>query len=161
MGGAAVKKRSPPPFGKKDRCERNPSGESFTFNHCIFRTFMKVLKMRGSERNLFCQKKAPPFFDKLRGDPGLLSGASSFMQLRVRRKPSQPVGGTVWFRLTFQRALRFRVTVMGIITTVKEAARTQTMMLLVSPVLGASGLPGSSGLPGFTGSGFSGWATPS
>ena len=60
-GGAAVKKRSPPPFGKKDRCERNPSGESFTFNHCIFRTFMKVLKMRGSERNLFCQKKHRPF----------------------------------------------------------------------------------------------------
>ena len=32
-------------FGKEDRYERNPSGVSFVFNHRIFRTFMKVLKM--------------------------------------------------------------------------------------------------------------------
>ena len=32
-------------FGKEDSCERNPSGVSFVFNHRIFRTFMKVLKM--------------------------------------------------------------------------------------------------------------------
>ena len=33
-------------FGKEDSYERNPSGVSFVFNHRIFRTFMKVLKMR-------------------------------------------------------------------------------------------------------------------
>ena len=32
-------------FGKEDRYERNTSGVSFVFNHRIFRTFMKVLKM--------------------------------------------------------------------------------------------------------------------
>jgi len=32
-------------FGKEDRYERNPSGVSFVFNHRIFRTFMRVLKM--------------------------------------------------------------------------------------------------------------------
>ena len=32
-------------FGKEDSYERNPSGVSFVFNHRIFRTFMKVLKM--------------------------------------------------------------------------------------------------------------------
>jgi len=32
-------------FGKEDSYERNPSGVSFVFNHRIFRTFIKVLKM--------------------------------------------------------------------------------------------------------------------
>ena len=32
-------------FGKEDSYERNPSGVSFVFNHRIFRTFVKVLKM--------------------------------------------------------------------------------------------------------------------
>jgi hypothetical protein len=34
-----------PVLGKEDSYERNPSGVSFVFNHRIFRTFMKVLKM--------------------------------------------------------------------------------------------------------------------
>ncbi|MEF2842647.1 MAG: hypothetical protein U0O47_09025, partial [Oscillospiraceae bacterium] len=34
-----------PVLGKEDSYERNPSGVSFVFNHHIFKTFMKVLKM--------------------------------------------------------------------------------------------------------------------
>ena len=40
-----LSKKSAAAFGKEDRYERNPSGVSFVFNHRIFRTFMKVLKM--------------------------------------------------------------------------------------------------------------------
>ena len=45
-------------FGEEDSNERNPSGVSFVFNHRIFRTFMKVLKM------LFSLSKR--IFDKLK-----------------------------------------------------------------------------------------------
>ena len=48
-------------FEKEDRYERNPSGVSFVFNHRIFRTFMKVLKM------LFSLSKR--IFDKLTNPP--------------------------------------------------------------------------------------------
>ena len=44
-GAQSVKKQITSAFGKEDSYERNPSGVSFVFNHRIFRTFMKVLKM--------------------------------------------------------------------------------------------------------------------
>ncbi len=50
MGGAAVKKRDRLRLlERKIVAKETHPGESFTFNHCIFRTFMKALKMRGSE----------------------------------------------------------------------------------------------------------------
>ena len=47
-------------FEKEDRYERNPSGVSFVFNHRIFRTFIKVLKMLVSlSKRIFDKLNAP------------------------------------------------------------------------------------------------------
>ena len=49
-------------LGKEDSYERNPSGVSFVFNHRIFRTFMKVLKMLFSlSKRIFDKLTAGPF----------------------------------------------------------------------------------------------------
>ena len=122
---------------------------------------MKALKMRGSERNLFCQKKAPPFFVKLRGGPGLLSGASSFMQLRVRRKPSQPVGRDCVVSVDFSAGLALQGDGHGDHHHGEGSSQNPNDDAAGVAGLGGVGLAGLLGLAGVHGSGFSGWATPS
>ena len=77
------KRRLTSAFGKEDRYERNPSGVSFVFNHRIFRTFMKVLKMLFSF-DLFWGDTWAPCPPHIGGCPGCCSG---------RPAPAPPAGG--------------------------------------------------------------------
>ena len=54
-------------FGKEDSYERNPSGVSFVFNHRIFRTFIKVLKMLVSLSKRIFDKLSSPAHTVRRG----------------------------------------------------------------------------------------------
>ena len=92
MGGAAVKKEIAAAFWKERSLRKKPARGVFHFQSLHFQNLYESFENARVGAKSLLPKKAPPFFDKLRGDPGLLSGASSFMQLRVRRKPSQPVG---------------------------------------------------------------------
>ena len=49
----------------------------FARRECVFAHFMRT-QTRGSERNLFCQKRAPPFFDKLTQREGLSHSLCAF-----------------------------------------------------------------------------------